>query len=807
MPPTYSEHGQTLQSSCSLLINQIDSELTKSQQTGSPAYKNTLAKIKDELSKLDFSKVDASNRQNYERLLASYKLLFYLLKLRQEYLQSNDNGFVMMKNQRNFEASLNVLCDNLLPSLVSSATKSLSDGVFFAPQNLHQRIMSNVVIAFSGPRRSSISPQEVADALHTLGMQDFSGEYFFERPRGRNFSGVWKEATEFVDYAIMYGSGKVKESKSVQIARTTIHDFFKDTSLSIGERYAFYLSLVELFSKSSTLAYKIIAQADGATPKEKLLNAFADFNQTYGNRYGTISLPDANLGALHNVSTTFYSSLQEFKQQNSASLASLFGENPDGKFDAYIDTNFRVNQEGPNKGKYSVDLLNSALARLNTASNYYYSTLISEFAGPAQNGSWMINGRSVQDLNGNNKIDAFELLPVFSEDELKSTASSLFQKRLTFFQQYVSNLNQLINKLKTFNPEANGKEEATSRMAILVSAGFFEEITQETYESLQDKSPAFKLGDKYYQLTEVGKQAINQIDASQDQTKYATAVKQVKDGLDERLISNGKMKEKYAWLGNLILFVKEQLSPSSQEPYWIKGDETKGTEQRKSIYQQSLLDVNKINNLSEEYSPSSIFELAFYNASKQQPDLNLQNHLFYKNGNTQTPRTSEELKALSARLANSELNSQSLIQKIKSFDSGEIQKEENQQRTDQENSQQISQTIPESFLTSLNEAQRLLGNQLQTIRKYLNDDMTIKEEYTKTENNQLVLDESKFEPDEYLRLLAYINLSTNVAYMINKYFEISQSKVMPKSGVTFDSADQQTLNESLKFFKDHFPEQ
>ncbi|MEM4554428.1 MAG: hypothetical protein QXT25_01085 [Candidatus Anstonellaceae archaeon] len=85
MPPTYSEHGQTLQSSCSLLINQIDSELTKSKQTGSPAYNNTLAKIKDELSKLDFSKVDASNRQNYERLLASYKLLFYLLKLRQEY--------------------------------------------------------------------------------------------------------------------------------------------------------------------------------------------------------------------------------------------------------------------------------------------------------------------------------------------------------------------------------------------------------------------------------------------------------------------------------------------------------------------------------------------------------------------------------------------------------------------------------------------------------------------------------------------------------------------------------------------------
>ncbi|MEM4554430.1 MAG: hypothetical protein QXT25_01095 [Candidatus Anstonellaceae archaeon] len=330
----------------------------------------------------------------------------------------------------------------------------------------------------------------------------------------------------------------------------------------------------------------------------------------------------------------------------------------------------------------------------------------------------MINDRAVQDLNGNNKIDAFELLPIFSEEDLKSTASSLFQKRLTFFQQYVSNLNQLINKLKTFNPDAKGKEEATSRMAILVSAGFFEEITQETYESLQDKSLSFKLGDKYYQLTEVGKQAINQIDVSQDQTKYATAVKQVKDGLDERLISNGKMKEKYAWLGNLILFVKEQLSPSSQEPYWIKGDETKGTEQRKSIYQQSLLDVNKINNLSEEYSPSSIFELAFYNASKQQPDLNLQNHLFYKNGNTQTPRTREELKALSARLANSELNPQSLIQKIQSFDSGEIQKEENQQRTDQENSQQISQTIPESFLTSLNEAQRLLAiscKQLESI--------------------------------------------------------------------------------------------
>ena len=574
-----------------------------------------------------------------------------------------------------------------------------------------------------------------------------------------------------MDYAILYGAGNqgVKESKAVKDARQTIKDFFGDKSLTISERYDFYLALVDMFSKAPGLAYKMISDnIDGSegNPRKILHDALAQFNGTYGKKYGEVNVP--SLTNKPPVETKFYSDLAEFKSKNADTLKQLFGEDATDKFDAYIDANFKVAADGENKGKYSKDLLTAMVSRLNNPTNYYYGSIISQFAGVPTSGKWTFGSKSVSDYGNAGKVDLYKLLPIYTGEELLGAASNLLQTRIEAIE--------MAGLLGKIDPKSDTDEQAQARVEVLVKAGFFSKITEQQYDELEkpSKQQAFEWNDKYYQLTDAGRAAITRIDSSYKNAS-ALVVEQVEDGLDERLVSKkGVPDEDYQWLGNLLLFAKNQAMATNETPYWVKGSKKLGIDGQANLYTNGLSSLPQPVLEQPEYKPTTILELALYNSRQQSPDLALQNALLYKNRNKQTPRTSQELQELLTKLSGVELNSQKLVDAITKID--------NPQQTQENNTGNAMQKFNDNLLGAFN----LLTSHMVIMDPYVTEDKsTLKPEYA---NGSQQLPE---------KVKQWVNLRNAYQELLSKYYETNGT---PKQGVAFLPADDEKLVAAMEAF-------
>jgi|GEM_PF-5217476 len=741
-------------------------------------YNAALKRVTDNLGKIDLSKISEPNKQDYYKLLDGYGLLLTTYKIGYMYLSDE---FVPPRNRENFETSLREVRKTLAPTMVSSLENVLGGKKVELNQEDVQKVVSNFVIISKTYERAKkiMDADRTAEALKNMGVteQEPTGKYFFERPSKKFFGETWTNGAFYVDYAIMYGAGKVSELKETREARKTIQDFFNDTKLSISGRYDYYLALVDMFSKVGPVqAYKLISENKKDTPQATLDAAIDAYNTKYSVKFGKIEKPV--IVQAPPAPKGVYKTIEEFKKDNAESLKKLFGEAvTDSKFDPFITANFKEGET------FSKAKLGAIVDRTNNAANHYYGAIIEQLAGVPTSGKWTLGNKSVLDIGNAGKVDLYELLAVYSDAELKAAAESLLKAKVdaNVIPQDKQDKVALLNKI---DPKLDTKEQEEARVNALVKAELFIGINEETYGKL-DKTQqklVFEWNDKYYQLTDNGKNAIKGIDKRyNNEDALAISVKQVEKGLDEQLVSKkGVPDEDYQWLGNLLLLAKNQAMGTGDIPYWSMGSNALETAGQATKYAEGLSSLSGLKLGQPEFKPSSVLELALYNASQTAPDLALQNALLYKNGNTQTPRTSQELQALLGKLVSDKvaLNFAALL--------GAIGKIDGQQEIPQ-NVQQMQTDLTSAWIS--------WAKSSVNFRDYLKPGTTdFKDEYLSSGK----LDPSKFPEKDQKKIKAYVSFNVELTRISSKYLDPNSGNPLPNA--KFDQNDKIDLEAAVKAF-------